>query len=75
MFGPGIYFAENPSDAKRKARPSNVQPGNGMVIRAHVWIGWVLVVPGARNSLTKEEVYSYGCHSVIGRATGDEYVV
>jgi hypothetical protein len=36
----------------------------------------MLEVPGARNGLTKEEVYSYGCHSVHGKArTGDEYVV
>jgi hypothetical protein len=74
MFGPGIYFAATPRKAKHKA----MMDGNGhaVTIAAEVFLGFMLQVPSARHSLTKEEVYSYGCHSVHGLAnSGDEYIV
>jgi hypothetical protein len=74
MFGPGIYFAETVEDARRKAQ--HVQRGDAVVLQAYVWMGFVLEVPSKRDTLTKEEVYSYGCHSVRGQANrGKEYVV
>jgi hypothetical protein len=74
MFGAGIYFAASPEKAKYKARTS--KDGNPVTITAEVFLGFMLDVPSARNSLTKEEVYKYGCHSVHGVAnSGDEYIV
>jgi hypothetical protein len=47
-----------------------------VVITAKVWLGFTLQVDDSRSTLTKEEVYSYGCHSIHGtRQNGDEYVV
>jgi hypothetical protein len=78
MFGGGIYFAESPEEAKRKALLSNAPYGDRMVIRAHIWMGWMLEVPGPMKGLTKDSVVSYGCHSVRGKdrtPAGYEFVV
>jgi hypothetical protein len=72
MFGPGIYFAGCKEDAHVKALH-----GKDVTIVAVVWLGFTLEVPSARNDLTREAVYNYGCHSVHGktRSTGDEWVI
>jgi hypothetical protein len=74
MFGAGIYFAETPEQAKSKA--ANDGNGDAVTVTAEVYLGFMLEVPSARHSLTKDEVYSYGCHSVHGLASGgSEYIV
>jgi hypothetical protein len=74
MFGEGIYFAATPEQARAKAKIAGIE--DGVTITADVFLGFVLEVPAARNSLTKEEVYEHGCHSVHGITdSGDDYVV
>jgi hypothetical protein len=74
MFGPGIYWATTKSKAKSKALYATA--GESVVITAKIWLGFMLYVPAARPTLTREEVYGYGCHSIHGKArSGDEYIL
>jgi hypothetical protein len=71
MFGAGIYFAATPESAQYKSIH-----GPTVTISVEVFLGFQLEVPFAMPNLTKEQVYSYGCHSVKGLArSGEEYVV
>lgn len=73
MFGPFIYFANSPADCERKAH------AQGAVLKATVDLGLSLVCStSAEPNLTLEELWAYGCQSVMGTTpivSKDEYAV
>lgn len=71
MVGGGIYFAESPADARRKARQGTV------ILEATLRMGRMYVVPSGGNSdITFEWLQTRGRDSVcFTRDAGYEFVV
>ena len=69
--GAGIYFAETPSDARRKS-----QHGNDVCLKALVWLGKSKVIDRRDPNITFTSLKREGFDSVrLTAFTGDEYIV